>query len=243
MKKISKSDPLPLHYQLKIILLEMIENEELKPGDAIPTERELCEIQGVSRMTVNKAIMSLVNEGILYREQGKGTFVSTPKEKQELTKLKGFTEEMKEKGLKTETKILHFEKKIATKKIKTVLKLPEGENEVIEVKRLRSIENDPIAVENVWLPYYLFKDMTQDMIEGKSLYSTFRDKYKFKLYRAKQTIEPIMLNEYESKLLNQNDNSLALMFIRVTYDKNNVPLEYTRAINRSDKYKYEVTLM
>ncbi len=58
----------------------MIENEELKPGDAVPTERELCEIQGVSRMTVNKAIMSLVNEGLLYREQGKGTFVAKPKE-------------------------------------------------------------------------------------------------------------------------------------------------------------------
>ncbi len=59
----------------------MIENEELKPGDAVPTERELCEIQGVSRMTVNKAIMSLVNEGLLYREQGKGTFVAKPKRK------------------------------------------------------------------------------------------------------------------------------------------------------------------
>lgn len=243
MKKVSKLNPLPLHYQLKTILLEMIENEELKPGDSIPTERELCEIQGVSRMTINKAIMSLVNEGILYREQGKGTFVSKPKEKQELTKLQGFTEEMKEKGLKTETKILYFEKKLATKKIKIVLKMPEGENEVIEIKRLRSIENDPMAIETVWIPYYLFKDMTQDMIESKSLYSIFRDKYKFKLERANQTIEPIMLNEYESKLLDQKDNSLALMFIRVTYDKNNVPVEYTKAINRSDKYKYEVTLM
>lgn len=76
MKIVSKSSPLPLHYQLKMILQEMIENEELLPGDTIPTERELCEIQKISRMTVNKAILSLVSEGILYREQGKGTFVA-----------------------------------------------------------------------------------------------------------------------------------------------------------------------
>lgn len=76
-----------------MILQEMIENEELLPGDTIPTERELCEIQKISRMTVNKAILSLVSEGILYREQGKGTFVAKKKEKQQLTKLKSFTEE------------------------------------------------------------------------------------------------------------------------------------------------------
>ena len=85
MKKIVKDSPLPLHYQLKQILLEMIENELLKPGDSIPSERELCEAQDVSRMTVNKAILSLVNEGVLYREQGKGTFVAKPKINQNLS--------------------------------------------------------------------------------------------------------------------------------------------------------------
>ena len=89
MQKVSKTSPLPLYYQIKNIIREMIENEELKPGEMLPAERELCEIQKVSRMTVNKAIMDLVNEGIVYREQGKGTFVAIPKEKQQISKLKG----------------------------------------------------------------------------------------------------------------------------------------------------------
>lgn len=242
MKKISKENHLPLHYQLKMVLMEMIENEELKPGDLVPTERELCEIQGISKMTANKAIMSLVSEGILYREQGKGTFVAKPKEKQEIYKLKGFTEEMAEKGYETSTKLLSFKIKTVTKKNKIILKMPESENEIIELERLRICEHDPIAIETVYLPRYLFKDITAETIDGKSLYSIFREKYGYCPEKAKQTIEPIILNDYESRLLDQDSNALALLFRRITYMKDEIPIEYTKAINRCDKYKYEILL-
>ncbi|MHB9922001.1 GntR family transcriptional regulator [Clostridium botulinum] len=240
MKIVSKKNPIPLHYQIKEILQEMIENEELKPGDAVPTERELCEIQGVSRMTVNKAIMSLVNEGLLYREQGKGTFVAKPKENKEIAGLKSFSEIMQDKGLKTETRILFFHIKEATKKIKSVLNLSDNNNKVIEISRLRMCEGEPVAIETVWIPHNLCSDMERQTIEGKSLYETFKNKYNYFPEKAKQTIEPIILNEYECKLLNQNENALALMFRRTTYIKGEIPIEYTKAIYRSDIYKYEL---
>jgi GntR family transcriptional regulator len=242
MRIVSKINPLPLYYQLKEILQEMIENEELKPGDMIPAERELCELQGVSRMTVNKAIMYLVNEGIIYREQGKGTFVSSPKEKQQISKLKGFTEEMEDKGFKSQTKILSFKLKPATKQIKKILEIEDSQINLIEVKRLRFSNDEPLAIETVWLPQHLFNDMTKDMIEGKSLYSIFREQYGINPIKAKQTIEPIILSEYECKLLNQNPNSIALMFKRTTYSNDGTPIEYTNSIYRSDRYKYEIIL-
>ena len=242
MRKISKDNPVPIYYQIKEILLEMIENEELKCGDTIPTEREICEFQSVSRMTVNKAVLELVNQGILYREQGKGTFVSKPKEKKELKYLKSFTEEMREKGLDSNVKILSFEVKQATKQVKTMLDMTEEDNKVIEIKRLRISDNEPVAIETAYIPRNLCPDMTKKMIEGKSLYDIFRDKYKYYPNRAKQTIEPIMLNEYERTLLNQPSTSLALLFKRNTYTKDGIHIEYTNAIYRSDKYKYEVTL-
>lgn len=242
MKKISKDNPLPLHYQLKMVLMEMIENEDLKPGDIVPTERELCELQGISKMTANKAIMSLVSEGVLYREQGKGTFVSKPKEKQQIYKLKGFTEEMEDKGYKTSTKILSFKIKNTTKKNKIILKMPESENKLIELERLRICENDPIAIETVYLPFYLFSDITASSIDGKSLYEIFRTKYRYYPEKAKQTIEPIILNDYESNLLVQSNNALALLFNRITYMQNETPIEYTKAIYRCDKFKYEILL-
>lgn len=117
MRKVLKNNPLPLYYQLKEILMELIDNEELKPGDAIPTERELCEVHGISRMTARKAIVDLSIEGFLYREQGKGTFVAEPKIKQQLSQLQSFTEQMQEKGLSVSTIILSFVIKDATKKI------------------------------------------------------------------------------------------------------------------------------
>ena len=242
MKKISRDNPIPLHYQLKEILQEMIENEDLKPGQAIPPEREICEIQGVSRMTVNKAIMSLVNEGLIYREQGKGTFVSVEKVNQEISRLKGFTEQMSENGVLSKTKILSYKIIEATKQHKFELKMPEDEIEIIEIKRLRFSDEQPVAIETAWIPYYLFKGMTREVIEDKSLYSIMREKYGYHPYKAKQTIEPIMLNEYESKLLNQENRALALIFRRTTYLENETPIEYTKAIYRSDKYKYEIIL-
>ncbi|MBU3100226.1 MULTISPECIES: GntR family transcriptional regulator [Clostridium] len=242
LKKVSKDNPIPLHYQIKEILQEMIENEVLKPGDSIPTERELCKVQGVSRMTVNKAIMSLVNEGLIYRQQGKGTFVSIAKVNREISLLKGFSEQMQDNGVISKTKILSFEIIDATKQCMLELKMPIDENKIIEIKRLRFGDQQPVAIETAWLPYCLFDGMTRDMVEGKSLFSIFREKYGYYPYEAKQIIEPIMLNEYDSELLNQDKYALALTFRRTTYLENGTPIEYTKAIYRSDKYKYQVTL-
>ena len=242
MRKILKDSPLPLHYQLKQVLLEMIENELLKPGDSIPPERELCEVQGVSRMTVNKAILSLVNEGIVYRKQGKGTFVAEPKTNQDLSNFKGFTEEMKEKGLNPITRILFFEIKKATKQNKQELNMTGKHDLVIEMTRLRMLEEEPFALEIVLIPYHICPNMTRENADGKSLYTTLIEEYKYKLDKAKQTIEPVLLNEYEARLLNQSNNALALLLRRTTYLKDGTPVEYTKSIYRSDKYKYEMVL-
>lgn len=239
MRKASKGNPLPLYYQIKEIILEMIKNEELGPGDAIPPERELCAIQGVSRMIVNKAILELVNEGTLYRVQGKGTYVSKPKEYQKLSQLTGFTEEMASKGYNTDTKILSFEIKKSTKRIQGILKIKEND-EVIKIKRLRFIKGEPIAIETVWIAKELVPDMTEDMIEGKSLYYILKNQYNYDLEKAEETVEPKILNTYEIQMLENTLNNLALLFKKIVYTKNDVPLEYTEAVYRGDKYKYEI---
>ncbi|WP_026883181.1 GntR family transcriptional regulator [Clostridium akagii] len=242
MKKIEKHNPLPMYFQIKEILKELIENEELKPGDMIPPEREICSIQQVSRMTVNKAIMSLVNEGILYREQGKGTFVSKPKKKQVLTKLKGFTEEMLDRGLRTETKIISFTVNEVTKQIKSILEMPDSETKVIQITRLRIFNGEPMGIEIVWLPYNLFPNMTEEMVSGQSLYGIFKEKYNYQPKKAKQTIEPIILNDYECDLLNQKKGSVAMLFWRNTYTAEGIQIEYNKSIYRSDIYKYEIII-
>lgn len=218
----------------------MIENEQLKPGDAIPPEREICKIQGVSRMTVNKAIMELVNDGILYREQGRGTFVARPKQYKRLSQLKGFQEQMENKGHVTSTRVITFDIKKATHQIRTLLELPKDKEYAIIIKRLMLIDDEPIAIETVWLARHRFMNMSIETILGQSLYKIFREKYGYVLHSAKETIEPKLLNEFETELLNYPESQLALQFKKITYIENQMPIEYTEAIYRSDKYKYEL---
>lgn len=242
MRKVNKNSPLPLYYQLKEILQEMIDNEQLKPGDAAPPERELCEIHGISRMTARKAVMALVNEGVLYREQGKGTFVAEPKPQHQLNKLLSFTDEMKQKGMEVRTEILSFEINEPTVAVKKVLKMPHHQNKVLEIKRLRIVDGLPFALETVWLNLAKVPNLTREELEGESLYKVLKEKYNLHPSYATQTIEPIKLNEYESQLLDLPKESLALLFRRTTYAQNDEIIEHTKCIYRTDTHKYEVLL-
>jgi GntR family transcriptional regulator len=242
MRKVSKKSPIPLYYQLKEILQEMIDNEELKPGDAIPPERELCEIHGISRMTARKAVMALVNEGVLFREQGKGTFVAEPKPKHLLTRLRGFTEEMEEQGFSVRSEILSFSVVEATLKLKKNLKMLPHQSKVVEIKRLRYVDEMPYALETVWLNHDKVPDLSRNMLEGESLYTFLKNHYQYHPAYARQTIEPINLNDYESKLLGVPNHSLAILFRRTTYLEKGEIMEYTKCIYRTDRYKYEIIL-
>lgn len=241
MRKVNKSSPIPLHYQLKDIICELIENEELKPGDPIPPERELCAFHEVSRMTVNKAILNLVNEGLLYREQGKGTFVSKPKERHQLSSLVSFTEDMKAKGLEVDTKMLSFSRKKATKKIQKSLGLEDGQD-VFEITRLRLVSGEPYAIETAFIPVFLCEQLSREMLEGKSLYDVLTSRFGLVMDYARQSIEAVIMDEYESSMLNVEKNAIALMLSRKTYLKDDTPMELTKAIYRADKYKFEVVL-
>src|SRR6516225_11268955 len=106
MSAIYRNSPLPRYYQLKEIMRERVQSNEWKPGEHIPSERELSETYGISRMTARQAITDLVNEGLFYREQGKGTFVSERKITQQLIHLTGFTEDIRARGQKPGTKVL-----------------------------------------------------------------------------------------------------------------------------------------
>ena len=242
MKKVDKKSPIPLYYQLKEIILEMIENEELKPGEAIPTERELSDIHEISRVTVRKAITSLVYEGYLYREQGVGTFVAKPKAMHTQLGLIGFTDLMEKMGVKHSTKIISFEIRDATIRNKERLQLPDGEDRIVDMLRLRMANNEPILLEREIVPYYMCPDLTRELVEGNSLYKIYRDRYNYNLKKAEQIIEPIILNEFESKLLNQRKDSLALLIRRTIWLDDGRIIGYTKGTYRSEKVKYRIFL-
>ncbi|MBZ4684080.1 MAG: GntR family transcriptional regulator, N-acetylglucosamine utilization regulator [Fusobacteriaceae bacterium] len=239
---LTKDSIIPLYYQIIENIKNIIRDKNLKPGDSIPSERELSKKYDVSRMTVNKAISTLVDEGILYREKGKGTFVAEPKKQQELFYLKSFTEEMKEKGLSTSTEILEFKIENVTFELREKLKIDPKIERVIKIKRIRNVEKEPFALETAWIPLKYCPDLTKEKLEGESLYSILEKDYNLKPLYARQSINPIKVKKKEANLLKIKAGELALLFNRKTYIENDEIIEYTETINRTDKYSYEVIL-
>lgn len=242
MQIVDKNSIIPLHTQLSSIIRRMIENKELKEGDAIMPERELCIMQNVSRMTVNKAIMGLVSEGLLYRVQGKGTFVAASKKKYQFSNVKGFTDVMKNKGVKIRTDILSFEMEIPSELVKRKLGIEDDSTNVYKVVRLRYTDGEPFGIEIVYLSESLCKGFTKGMLDNNSLYKVLDEHYNYKMQRAEQVMEPVMLSKEESSLLETQEGTLALKLQRNSYNKEGKPIEYTVSIFRSDKYQYELVL-
>jgi GntR family transcriptional regulator len=113
---------------------------------------------------------------------------------------------------------------------------------VLEIQRLRSIDQVPFARETVWLNSDQVPNFTRNDLEGHSLYRVLKEKYSLVPIYATQTIEPIKLNEYESQLLEIQPESLALLFRRTTYGEHDEIIEYTKCIYRTDTHKFEVLL-
>ena len=188
MKIVDKNLDIALHIQLYQIIKDMIESKELEEGASLMPERELCKLQNISRMTVNKAIINLVNEGLLERRQGKGTFVSYKKQQYRFQKLKGFTEVMSERGFNINNKILEFEIGTQNKIIREHLGIKNEYELIYKIKRLRIIDNEPFALETVYIPETKCAGLKEVLKEEDSLYRVFREEYNHKIEKAIQKI-------------------------------------------------------
>ena len=242
MKLVDKSSQVPLYTQLADIIKEMINNKELQEGHYLMSERDICKIQNISRMTVNKAIISLVNDGILERRQGKGTFVSYKKQNLTYAKMQGFTEIAKNKNLNVKNKILKFELKTPSNKVKEYLQLEDIDSLVFQIERIRFIDDEPTILEKIYIPEYMCPALSEDLVSNNSIYKLYREKYLHKTQIAKQVINPIILNKSQSKTLNVDSNTLALKIDRVVFTDKDEVLEYTSSLFITDKHQYEIIL-
>ncbi len=234
---------IPLYHQLTEKLKESIENEEWIPNSLIPSEAQLCEKYKVSRGTVRQALSQLVREGLLYRKQGKGTFVAEPKVIQQLNVFHSVAQDIKGKGLKPFSQILQKDKILPNSHIKKILNLKEGEM-VFKIEALKVVDNEePLTLETTYLVEKFLRDLNKldkEEMTKVPFYNVIIEKYKVKITGVKETFEPVLVNEFEAKRLHIIPGSLALMIKRITYTADGVPFEFRRIIARSDKCKYLV---
>ncbi|KAA0965318.1 GntR family transcriptional regulator [Sporosarcina sp. ANT_H38] len=233
---LDKQSSVPMYVQIEDYLKKQIIEGGFVIGIAIPSERELTDIFSVSRMTVRQSISNLVNEGLLYREKGRGTFVATPKIEQPLIGLTSFTEDMLSRGMKPSNKLISFEKMIPEMEIAYKLQLSRDE-EVFVVKRIRFADNKPMAIERSYLPVKLVPDLELDKIEG-SLYSFIEKDKRLTISHASQRMEAVLVKKEDAEFLEIRMPSAVLMMERTSYLTNDVPFEIVRSTYRADRYKF-----
>lgn len=231
---------MPKYYQLREIIRAMIEGGELGVGEAIPPEREFCEEYSISRMTARQAIMDLVNEGILYREQGRGTFVAEKKLRQESELLTSFTEDMSARGMKASSEVLEVEVEGAGPYVARMLRVEDGER-IVRIKRVRDADGEPMAVETSHLLHSVAGGVVDVDLSTHSLYEELR-RDGVRIERAEQSYEAGLVSGADAGRLGVPAGSPALLVKRVTFDERDLPFEYVESIYRGDRYRVATVL-
>lgn len=237
---IDKNSPIPIYYQLEVEIRQWIETEQLQPGDVLPSEREFTEKYNISRMTVRQAINNLVNEGLLYRLKGKGTFVADKKFEQDLSGLTSFSEDMKNRGLTPSNEMLSFQLITPIKQVASILELDEAEP-VYEIKRIRLANNEPVALETVYTPKKIVGDMTEVDIAA-SFYQHLENKLRLYIAYGNQSIEAAIANKEEIEHLGIQKGNPVLLMKRTSFLKDDIPVEYVKSAYRADKYKFNLQM-
>lgn len=239
---IDKDSPIPIYYQLEERIRQLIETNELKPGDVLPSERAFTEKYNISRMTVRQAINNLVSEGLLYRQKGKGTFVAAKKFEQDLSGLTSFSEDMKSRGLTPSNKLLSFKTISGNTQLSTILKLNAADT-IYEIKRIRLANDEPVALETVYTPKKIVGEMMEQDVTT-SFYHHLENKLQLQIGYGTQSIEAALCNDDEIKHLQIKAGYPILLMKRISYlrDDSETPVEYVKSAYRADKYSFHLQM-
>jgi len=235
MRLINRHSKLPLYHQLYEILREQIVRGEWRPGDMLPPEPELIERYQVSRTTVRQVLDMLVNEGLIYRQQGRGTFVAQPTLEQGLVRIISFTEDMRQRGIQPGTQVLSSGLIPAPSDIAERLEIGPGE-ELAHLKRLRLADGQPMSVEESYLVHRYCPGVLQGDYAANPLREALERDYGIRLVRASQVIRAVLAPRDLAGLLSIQPKSALLYVERVSYSQQNSPVEFLRLYYRGDRY-------
>src|SRR5918996_3947670 len=194
--------PIPLHHQVFRDLKSALDAGEWRPGDRMPTERELATHYGCSLITVRRALDELVREGRIERTRGRGTFVLHPRLDRDIAARASFAEEMRQRGLDPETRLISARPESASVAVAGALGLEPG-SPTLYLERLRLASGEPYLLEQVHLPAERFPGLLASDLEHGSLYESLSTRYATQVVRAREALEPVLLRAREARLLGQ----------------------------------------
>jgi GntR family transcriptional regulator len=237
MMNLSRTSKVPLYQQLYEILSANLRYGVWRPGDLIPSEVELIEQYQVSRITVRQVLEMLVNDGLIYRQRGRGTFVAFSKIEQALVRIVSFTEDMLQRGFVPSTKTLSSGLVPAPREIAGKLSLAKGE-QMVRLERLRLADGEPMSIEeSFWVHRYCPGILDHD-ITSQSLRKLIDNNYGIRWLHAKQVIQAINAPAEIAAQLEIKARSALLYVERISYSQDEIPIELLRIYHRGDRYRF-----
>jgi GntR family transcriptional regulator len=235
MNEINRGARLPLYQQLYEILHGKVLLRQWKPGDRLPTEKDLTKEYGVSRITVRAVLDMLVKEGLIYRQAGRGTFVAHATLEQGLAQIISFTEDMQRRGFTVSTRVLFSGLVPATTHIAERLHIDPGE-ELAHLQRLRLADGEPMCIEHSYFVHRYCPGILEHDFSVRSLREVKIRLYGIRWTHAKQTIQAINAADETADLLGVRRGGALLFFERVSFSQDEVPIEFLQAYYRADRY-------
>lgn len=241
--RFSEDTSVPLYMQLASYLRIQIQNGILQPGDMMIAENSICELLNVSRVTVRKSMDKLVEEGLLVRYRGKGTFIANSKIKRNMNHLYNFTEDMKAIDAKPGSRVIRAEVlTVCPDEIAEILNLPTAETPVFYLERVRLANSEPILWERTYIPYYLCNKIETFDFSTDSLYNILSETYHLEMYHARESLDAIILSKSEAALLECPPRSAGYKIARISCLDSGFIFEYTTSVTRADKCTYQFDL-
>ena len=239
---IDKGSAVPFYRQLKEILRADIELRNLRPGDRLPGDHELCERYGVSRPVVRQALSELQYEGVLERIKGRGTFVVPQLTSQSLVQsLTGLHEDVAALGRTLRSEVRTLRVTGAGGDVAARLEVPEG-TAVVEIERLRFVDQEPWVFAISHVPAALAPDLVDQDLREQSLYALLERRYGLRLVRSRRAVEARSASPALARDLGIARHAPVLKLTNVSVGADNRPVETFVAYHRGDRSRFEVEL-
>lgn len=227
---------MPVYIKMHNKMREWINNGEWKEGEKIPSERDLALEFDVSRMTARQAVNTLVDEGLLERRRGAGTFVAPEKVRERMSGVSSFTDTVERQGKEPSSKLVAFHTKPASVSEAEKLAI-EKDEQVLVMERIRYADNLPICYEVATIPFKYVEDLSKEEIT-QHLFRTLEREKGMRVERAEQTISATWASESVSEMLDVKRGSSVLRLRQISYSQDDVPFEYVRSQYVGDRYEF-----
>jgi GntR family transcriptional regulator len=229
----------PYYMQIVDQVRELIKKNKLNEGQIFCSEGEIAQSLRISKMPVRQAFQKLRAEGLLLIAKGKRPVVGSGRVPWNFQQLRGFSEEMRRRGLVPSARLLSMSLEDPDLEVAQALKLTPGER-VYRVRRLRSVNGEPVAVVTSYLPARIFAGIDKQDLEKQSLYAIFEQSYKRRLQWAEEVIGAVIAGAEEAAELQTSVGSALLIIRETTYDAQSIAIEYSLSLLRGDRYTASV---